>query len=316
MYPNSLQFESVKISHLDNATFLSYMHQVYDHGMADATMQARMGQWWTDFAAAYLHYDQVINPTRRSLLTEDLKDVDDERDDSLGAYHEALLGLQRNPNAEKRQAARLLLLNYETFSPNRAQEYMKETELIDQMLKEQENSQDMTAAVTLLGLGDYVTDLKAKNDNFAATMFDRTASTQGQEKGAVAAARADLEAKFQLFRRLLNVASTYEGDTDYRSFILAVNAEAEHYRQILARKGVSTGGSSSGNGSGGTTPQPDNGGGTNTGGDEGGQQGGGTTPDPGTGGGTDPVNPNPNPDPGTGGGGGGADPSDPTNDED
>ena len=279
------------------------MHQVYDHGMADATMQTKMGQWWTDFAAAYLHYDQVINPTRKSLLTEDLKGGDDERDDALGAYHEVLLGLQRNPNAEKRQAARQLLLNFDTFAPERSQEYMKETELIDQMLKEQEDSPEMTAAIALLGLGDYVTDLKTKNDSFAAVMKSRTASTQGQEKGAVADARADLEAKFQLFRRMLNVASTYEGDTDYRSFILAVNAEVEHYRQILARKGISTG-SSSGSGSGG-------GSGGNSGSDEGGGQqgggdGGGTTPDPDQGGGETPVNPDPvNPDPDQGGGGGG-----------
>ena len=311
MYPNSLQFDGIKLHAMDNATYLSFMHRVYDHGMAEQTMQAKMGQWWTDFAASYLHYDQVINPSRRSLLTEDLKIIDDERDDSLGAYHEALLGLQRHPNAEKRQAARILLLNYETFSPSRGQEYMKETELIDQMLKEQQDSPELTAAIALLGLGDYVADLKAKNDTFAATMLDRTASTQGQEKGAVAGARADLEEKFQLFRRLLNVASTYEGDADYRSFILAVNAEVEHYRQILARKGVSTGSSSNGQ------QTTDNG--QQSAGQQGGSEtpdpgtGGGETPDPGTGGGDTPVNPDP--DPGTGGGGG-ADPNDPNNSED
>jgi len=42
---------------------------------------------------------------------------------------------------------------------------------------------------------------------------------------------------------MLNVANIYEGDADYRPFILAVNAEIEHYRQILARKGVSSAGS-------------------------------------------------------------------------
>jgi len=304
MFPYAMQLNALPLRQMDNATELSYMHQVYIHGMADTTMQAKMGQWWTDFAASYLHYDQVVNPARRSLLTEDLKGGDDERDNALGAYHEALLGLQRNPNAEKRQAARLLLLNFDSFAPDRSQEYMKETELIDQLLKEQDGSQEMTAAVALLGLGDYVTDLKAKNDAFAATMSDRTASTQGQEKGAVAAARADLEEKFQLFRRMLNVASTYEGDSDYRAFLLAVNAEVEHFRQILARKGVSTSSGSNSNGAngqngnnnGGETPTPDPG-------------TGGETPDPGTGGGETPVNP----DPGTGGGdtpggGGGSNP--------
>ena len=282
MQPNALQFNSIDITRLDNATLLSYMHQVYDHGQADATMQAKMGQWWTGFGAAYLLFDQVINPSRKSLETEDLKVQDTERDSSLGAYHEALLGLQRNPNDQKRQAARQLLLNYDAFGPKASQEYMKETELIDQMTKEIDDTPALTAAVTLLGLGDYLDDLKAKNQAFAALMSSRTASTQGQVKGAVAAARADLEAKYQLFRRLLNVAAVYEGDTDYRPFLLAVNAEVEHYRQILARKGGGGGTSSD-------QPSPDpseEGGGSSTDPDQGGDNGGGTTPDPDQGGGS------------------------------
>ena len=183
---------------------------------------------------------------------------------------------------EARVAARQLLLNYDTFKPAASQEYMKETELIDQMTKEIDDTPALTAAVTLLGLGDYLDDLKAKNQAFAALMSSRTASTQGQVKGAVAAARADLEAKYQLFRRLLNVAAVYEGDTDYRPFLLAVNAEVEHYRQILARKGGGGGTSSD-------QPSPDpseEGGGSSTDPDQGGDNGGGTTPDPDQGGGS------------------------------
>lgn len=250
MYPNALQFDPIALRAMDNATLLSYMHQVDNHGQADATMQARMGQWWTDFHAAYQLLDQVINPSRKSLETEDLANLDTARDGSLGAYHEAILGLQRHPVDQKRQAARLLLLNYDTFKPQASQEYMKETELIDQMTKEIDDSAELTAAITLLGLADYLDDLKQKNQAFATLMSSRTASTQGQVKGAVAAARADLETKYQLFRRLINVAAVYEGDTDYRPFLLAVNAEVEHYKQILARKGFSSGSSQSGSGSG------------------------------------------------------------------
>ena len=269
MFPNALQLEGIKFHMMDNATYLSFMHMIDNHGQANATMQTKMGQFWTDFHLAYTYYDQVINPARKSLQTEELLNLDTARDNSLGAYHEALLGLQRNPNSEKRQAARLLLLNYDTFAPDRSQEYMKESELIDQMLKEIADSAEMTAAVTLLGLDDYVADLAAKNEAFAVVMASRTASTEGASKGVVAAARTDLETKYQLFRRMLNVASIYEGDTDYRSFILSANAEVEHYKDILARKGVSTGSSSNS----GTTPS----GGTEEGGEQGGsgsEQGG------------------------------------------
>ena len=288
MNPNALQFISIDVTRMDQMTLLSFLHMIDNHGQADATMQAKMGQFWTDFHAAFNAYDLVINPERTSIFTAELKKKDEDRDSALGAYHEAILGLQRHPVEAKRMAAKKLLINYDSFNPDRSLEYMKETETIHQMVKEIENQPELTAAVTLLGLGDYKDDLKQKNDDFATTMATRTGTTEGQTKGAVAAARAAAEAKYQLFRQMLNVASIYEGDADYRSFILKANAEVEHYRTILARKGISTGGGSS-TGQGQASPDPSQGGengGQQTGGDN--NQGGGTgTIDTGgTGGGT------------------------------
>lgn len=293
MYPNALQWTSIALHAMDNATLLSFMHNVDEKGLAEnaAPMRTNLGDFWTPFHEAYLTYDRVFNPTRKSLETEDLKELDEARDNALGAYHEAVLGLQRNPNDSKRQAARLLNLNYDTYKPERSQEYMKETELIEQMTADLRASQQLTAAIQLLGLDDYLTDLEQKNQAFADMMKGRTASTEGQQKGAVADARADLEKKYQLLRQMLNVASIYEGDTNYRAFLLAVNAEVEHYRQILARKGAGGGNSSGGDDGGDTptpTPTPDPTPDPSGGGDD----GGGDTPTP---------TPDPTPDPSGGG---------------
>lgn len=292
MYPNALQWNALPLRQMDNATLLSYMHNVDEKGQADnaAPMRTKLAEFWTPFHQAYNTYDQVFNPARKSLDTEDLANLDTTRDDALGAYHEAVLGLQRNPNEAKRQAARKLNLNYDTYKPERGQEYMKETELISQMTTEIRGSQELTAAIQLLGLEDYLNDLEQKNQAFAQLVKGRTASTEGYQKGAVAEARANLEQKYQLFRQMLNVASIYEGDADYRPFILAVNAEVEHFRQILARKGVSMGADIN-SGTGTTTPTTPENQGT-------GDNGGTTTP-------TNPSTPDTPDNPGTGGGGSG-----------
>ena len=239
MYPNALQWQSVLIHAMDKATLMSFMHNVDEKGQADnaAPMRTKLAEFWTAFHQAYNTYDQVFNPARKSLDTEDLANLDTTRDDALGAYHEALLGLQRNPNEAKRQAARQLNLNYDTYKPDRTQEYMKETELIQQMTTEIRAQQQLAAAIQLLGLDDYLTDLEQKNQAFADLMKGRTTSTEGYQKGAMVEARANVEQKYQLLRQMVNVASIYEGDTEYRPFLLAVNAEVEHFNQILNRKG-------------------------------------------------------------------------------
>ena len=292
MNPNALQWLSIALHGMDNATLLSFCNNVDEKCQAEnaSPMRTTMGQFYTDFHAAAVQYDQVFNPARKSLDTEDIKNLDTTRDDSLGTYHEAVLGLQRNPNEAKKQAARLLNLNYDTYKPERGQEYMKETELISQMTTEIRGSQELTAAIQLLGLEDYLNDLEQKNTAFAQLVKSRTASTEGYQKGAVAEARAALEQKYQLLRQMLNVASIYEGDADYRPFIFAVNAEVEHFRQILARKGVSMGADIN-SGTGTTTPTTPENQGT-------GDNGGTTTP-------TNPSTPDTPDDPGTGGGGSG-----------
>lgn len=264
MYPNALQWAALPLRQMDSATLLSFMHNVDEKGQADnaAPMRTKLAEFWTPFHQAYNTYDQVFNPARRSLDTEDLANLDTTRDDALGAYHEAVLGLQRNPNEAKRQAARQLNLNYDTYKPERSQEYMKETELIQQMTTEIRAQQQLAAAIQLLGLDDYLTDLEQKNQAFADLMKGRTASTEGYQKGAVAEARANVEQKYQLLRQMVNVASIYEGDTEYRPFLLAVNAEVEHFNQILNRKGK---GSSTGTGTGTTGDGTTGGGSTDSG---------------------------------------------------
>ena len=288
MYPNALQWNALPLRQMDSATLLSFMHNVDEKGQADnaAPMRTKLAEFWTPFHQAYNTYDQVFNPARKSLDTEDLEKLDTTRDNALGAYHEAVLGLQRNPNEAKRQAARQLNLNYDTYKPDRTQEYMKETELIQQMTTEIRAQQQLAAAIQLLGLDDYLTDLEQKNQAFADLMKGRTASTEGYQKGAVAEARANVEQKYQLLRQMQNVASIYEGDTEYRPFLLAVNAEVEHFNQILNRKGK---------GNSGTGDNP-SGTGTDT-------TGGGTTGDGSTDSGTDtPGTDTPGTDtPGTGG---------------
>ena len=78
MFPNALQWLSIALHGMDNATLLSFVNNVDEKCQAEnaAQMRTTMGQFYTDFHAAAVQYDQVFNPARRSLDTEDLKALD------------------------------------------------------------------------------------------------------------------------------------------------------------------------------------------------------------------------------------------------
>ena len=140
-----------------------------------------------------------------------------------------------------------------------------------QMIQEMEENLQAEQALTTTGLDDWFQDLKAKNEAFLAKMNERTEAQAGQQKGIVREKRLLAEAAYKNVVKLLNAAAIMEilAELDYNPVIDRLNAEVEHYRQILARKGTSTGTNSGGDG------------GSSDGGDNGGSDGGDTpTPTP------------------------------------
>ena len=292
---NAKQIPGIEIGRMDNATLLSFMNAVAGHCAADATMQAKLGDIHTAFSASATNYDVVYNPSQKDLLSDVLLTMDDVRDKSLTAWHTAILAAQKSPNATKQQVALQLVQFYKDYHLDAGDEYMKETTNIQQMLQAVEGNADILAALPGMGLDDYLSDLKTKNEAFAAKMAERTAGTVGKTTGAVAAARSDVEQKYRTLVRMVNVVSSYEGGGVLDQFILVMTAEIEHYKQILARKG---GGGASGGGSG------DGGGSQGGGDDDGGSGDGGGGGDDGGGGDTPTPTPDPTPVPDPSGGGG------------
>ena len=74
-------------------------------------------------------------------------------------------------------------------------------------------------------------------------MNERTAAQAGQQKGIVREKRLLAEAAYKNVVKLLNAAAIMEipADLDYSIVIDRLNAEVEHYRQILARRSATQG---------------------------------------------------------------------------
>jgi hypothetical protein len=308
---NARQLTLFDVTRMDVTTALGFFGQIKAQLDTNATLTATMAGVWTAYAAALQAYDDAYAQARRWEQTEDISALDTQRDMALSAYLNALKAMTASPNAQKQQAAKQLMFIREKYSLSASDEYMKETTAIRQMVQEMDASAEAQAALATTGLDDWFVDLKQKNEDFLAKMNERTDAQAGQQKGVVREARLACEAAYRNVVKLVNALSIVEvpAGLDYAPVIDRLNAEIEHYRQILARKGVTTGTSSGGSSSnGGGTTEPENPG---TGGDT-----TPTTPDtPGTGTdtpGTDtPGTDTPGTDtPGTGGDntGGGTDP--------
>ena len=285
MNVNAKQLTTFDYTRMDITTALGFFGQMQTKFESNGTLTAAMGNVWTDYTSARQAYDFAYAQARKWEQTEDIDNLDKLRDNAQSAFLNALKAMLVSPNAAKAQAAKKLAFIRDKYSFNNTDEYMKQTTMVAQFIQEVESNTDAMAALTTTGLDDWFTDLKQKNEAFLAKMNERTEAQAGLEKGIVREKRLLCEAAYRNVVKLANAMSICEvpAGFDFTTAFNLLNAEIEHFRQILARKGISTGSNSGGDGT-------DTG--TGTGSNENENPGGGTTPttpdtpsDPGTGGG-------------------------------
>ena len=295
MNVNAKQVNEIRSSRMDITTVLGFFTQIKSIIVANTALATALAAVWTAFLNALDAFDNAYAQTRKWLQTEELDTLDKARDGSLRGFLNAGKAQLASPNAEKAAAARRVQFVRDKYSLDAGDEYMKETTAIAQMVQEMEAS--CTADLALLGLDEWLADLKAKNEAFLAKMNERTEEQSGMQKGIVRDTRLQVEAAYRDVVKLINAMAICEipAGLDFNAPIDRLNAEIEHYKQIIARKGGGSGSSSNG-GNGGTTPSDDQGGGGSDNPDN-------PTPDPDNGGGDNGGDtPTPTPDPDNGGG--------------
>ena len=296
------QITEIATSRFDITTVLGFFYQMKDKIAREATLTAAMGAVWTSYTTALQAFDDAYAQVKKWMQTADLEDLDKQRDDALSAFLQALKAMTQSPNALKAAGAKTLMFIREKYKLDSGDEYMKETTAISQMIQEMESDAMAQAALQTTGLDDWLHDLKIKNDAFLVKMNERTEAQAGLQKGIVREKRLACEAAYRDLLKLINAMAICEVPAGYNfvTIIDLLNAEVEHYRQILARKGYSTGGGSQGGGSSdeGSGGSDEGGGGSDEGGG-GSDEGGGGSDD-----GGDTPTPTPTPDPSGGGDGG------------
>lgn len=130
MNVNAKQINSIDYHSMDNTTALGFFLQMKNKFLTDTTLTVAMGSVWSTYVAAYAAYDDAYAQTRKWAQTEDITNLDTQRDQALSAYLQALKAMTASPNAAKQQAAKTLAFIRDKYTLNASDEYMKETTAI------------------------------------------------------------------------------------------------------------------------------------------------------------------------------------------
>ena len=210
-----------------------------------------------DYQAKLQNFDDSIVNVAKSIFTDQMAAANKLR----GKQHIAIIleiknGLRHFDQDKKEAAVRLGILT-NTFTGAQKRGFDDQTSFINNFLQELA-SDKYKADVTLLGLDDWVTELKKSNDLCNELTLKRSQErSQKSGKGNTELTRPLYEKAYNAVVEKLNALALVKGDDKYAELFAWWNARIDHYRVVISDNlGAGKGGKTST----GTTRPPSSGG--------------------------------------------------------
>jgi hypothetical protein len=173
-----------------------------------------------------------------SIITEDLKALDKRRDDAIRGIILVARGYEYHFDEATRKAAVAVLRSIRKYSKNVATlSYQAETSTIKNIIADWTNNADLTAAVTLLGLTAWQTELETANNAFDQTYVSRSQSdAQKSLQAPVSELRKPVEDAYQTVGNHLTANLVINPSQDLTETVAEVNALVDKYNLAVARR--------------------------------------------------------------------------------
>lgn len=136
---------------------------------------------------------------------------------------------------EKAQAGTVLQKSIDQYNSASiaAENYTTETTIINSLINDWETKSDLQNALTILGLSNWVAELKVANTEFNAKYIDRTQDYATASPENLKSKRAETTAVYYALRKRLEARAEIEGTPLYGMTINELNALITQYNALL-----------------------------------------------------------------------------------
>ncbi|PNE29136.1 hypothetical protein BHU09_03415 [Tannerella sp. oral taxon 808] len=182
--------------------------------------------------AAHEEEQQNLTLSNKSLLTDDIRAADAKRDRLLTGLKRTAAALQQSPEPEKAQAAKELTQRIKDIRVRRSLQLEGETALLMKLAEECETT--YAEQVKRLGVGGFVTAIKAANQQVYSLINERTQNQRLRKEAEVDAARRRSDAAYRWLVEVVNAMRVLLGEESGTGhFIEFMNKLIRRYRQVV-----------------------------------------------------------------------------------
>lgn len=180
--------------------------------------------------------ERITIAIKADKIASTLDEADVKRDEIIRSLGTLLNGYAVIPIAEKKAAAEKLLAVFDKYKGITAESYANESSFIESMLKDYAASELADSIKALDGVGSYISDLRAAQDEFNKANDEFTASNVNKNESASALKKPLLSAindKLVAYLTAMNLVNA----AVYGDFVSKAEAEIEKMNNSVAKRG-------------------------------------------------------------------------------
>ena len=223
--------KTIDLPKLNNGAHYEFMKVVNDRFASETALSANATakKAIEALTAALKEEDRCLAISRKSLMTEDIRQADSTRDDIYRSLRQALSGFAQAPVLDVARAAKTLALCMNSYAIKPSMQLDRETGLLHNFIADLETK--YAAEVTKLGLTLYVAPLKEANAKVEQFIVGRTTAQSAIIAGELRAARLATDAAYRHLVKFVNALAMVSGTSDYDALNLCLNEHIDRYKQ-------------------------------------------------------------------------------------
>lgn len=189
---------------------------------------------YNNYLPLYTQEEEALDKIIKSAITEELADADKLRDFTFRGLCNSVQAGCHHFNAAKQQAGQNLQVVFNRFGNLSIKPYDEETAAITALVSDLQTT--YTADITSLGIGDWVTELKANNQHFETTKNIRYTEEGAKTQLRMKLVRNAVDRAYRGIAEHINALIIVNGYIHYKDFVNALNLRNDHYKMVVAQR--------------------------------------------------------------------------------
>lgn len=220
-------FKKVNLRQLTQLSFFQVMSNIQIHLGKENLVTLKLESIKTVFDTKLKAYDDALKIYRKHKNSEQITELDKQRDTLIRGFQKHISAFQDFPNAEKQAAAKKLNFELGKYGKDIAEmPLQEETATITQLLKEFSQG-DLSQAATLIGAKDWLDKLSEINTQFVGLHTERTEEVGTIELGQAKKTRQELQEIFTKLAKNIEALAIINGEEPYRNLVNSINEEVK-----------------------------------------------------------------------------------------